>query len=132
MQVAEKKRFPKIERLTLRKDIERLFENGRAFMAYPLRIVYVSGTAQDTAVSGMSVLVGVPKKRIRHATLRNRIKRLIREAYRLNKGDLPHVCRQSGKYVHVGFMYIGNEVCTYADVEKGVKKALHHLRQKET
>ena len=79
MQIAEKKRFLKRERLTLQNDIEQLFEKGQAFMAYPLRVVYVSGAAQNKVVPGLSVLVGAPKKRIRQATSRNRIKRLIRE-----------------------------------------------------
>ena len=67
MQIAEKKRFLKRERLTLQNDIEQLFEKGQAFMAYPLRVVYVSGAAQNKVVPGLSVLVGAPKKRIRQA-----------------------------------------------------------------
>ena len=73
MQIAEKKRFLKRERLTLQNDIEQLFEKGQAFMAYPLRVVYVSGAAQNKVVPGLSVLVGAPKKRIRQAASRNRI-----------------------------------------------------------
>lgn len=131
MQIAEKKRFLKRERLTLQNDIEQLFEKGQAFMAYPLRVVYVSGAAQNKVVPGLSVLVGAPKKRIRQAASRNRVKRLIREAYRLNKGALFEACRQSGKYIHIAFMYVSNDICTYTDMEKAVRKALDMIRKKE-
>ena len=115
MQIAEKKRFLKRERLTLQNDIEQLFEKGQAFMAYP----------------GLSVLVGAPKKRIRQAASRNRVKRLIREAYRLNKGALFEACRQSGKYIHIAFMYVSNDIRTYTEMEKAVRKALDRIRKKE-
>ena len=131
MQVAEKKRFFKSERLTLRNDIEQLFEKGQTFMAYPLRVVYVSGTVQNDTVPGMSILAGAPKKRIRQATSRNRVKRLIREAYRLNKGALFEACRQSGKYIHIAFMYVSNDIRTYTEMEKAVRKALDMIRKKE-
>ena len=131
MQIAEKKRFLKRERLTLQNDIEQLFEKGQAFMAYPLRVVYVSGAAQNKVVPGLSVLVGAPKKRIRQAASRNRVKRLIREAYRLNKGALFDACRQSGKYIHIAFMYVSNDIRTYAEMEKAVRKALDRIRKKE-
>ena len=131
MQVAEKKRFLKNERLTLRKDIEQLFEKGQAFVAYPLRVVYMSGTVRNDAVPGISILAGAPKKRIRQAVSRNRVKRLIREAYRLNKGELFDAYRQSGKFLHIAFMYVSNEICTYTDMEKAVRKALDIIRKKE-
>ena len=131
MQIAEKKRFLKRERLTLQNDIEQLFEKGQAFMAYPLRVVYVSGAAQNKVVPGLSVLVGAPKKRIRQAASRNRVKRLIREAYRLNKGALFEACRQSGKYIHIAFMYVSNDIRTYTEMETAVRKALDRIRKKE-
>ena len=91
----------------------------------------MSGTVRNDAVSGISILAGAPKKRIRQAALRNRVKRLIREAYRLNKGEFLDAYRQSGKYLHIAFMYVGNDICTYTDMEKAVRKALDTIWKKE-
>ncbi|MDR0348067.1 MAG: ribonuclease P protein component [Tannerella sp.] len=131
MEACERKFFPKSERLFLKKDIERLFDDGQSFISYPLRIVYLSDAADLSSASGISVLIGVPKKRIRKAVQRNRIKRLIREAYRLNKNDFLSHCVQGGKHLRMAFMYVCNETRPYADLEKAVRKAFSVIRQKE-
>ncbi|HCC53303.1 MAG TPA: ribonuclease P protein component [Porphyromonadaceae bacterium] len=131
MEVAERKFFPKSERLYLKKDIDRLFDNGQSFISYPLRIVYLSDTGNTLPASGISVLIGVPKKRIRRAVHRNRIKRMIREAFRLNKNDLSDRCKHNEKHLQIAFMYVCNEVKSYTDTEKAMKKALTIIYRKE-
>jgi ribonuclease P protein component len=130
MEVSERKFFHKSERLRLEKDIDKLFTDGQAFLSYPLRIVYLPDTRDASPVSGISVLISVPKKRIRHAVHRNRIKRRIREAFRLNKNEYPDLYRQKGKQLHMAFIYICNEIKTYTEIEKSVLKALKIIRQK--
>ncbi|MDR3250274.1 MAG: ribonuclease P protein component [Tannerella sp.] len=128
MELPERNLFPKSERLSLKKDIERLFDKGQSFMSYPLRIIYVSDFGESSSRQGVSVLTSVPKRRFKSAVKRNRIKRLVREAYRLNKNTFP-LCE---KRLHIGFLYICNDILTYSDIEKAVIKALKTICRKET
>ncbi|MDR2916731.1 MAG: ribonuclease P protein component [Tannerella sp.] len=131
MEDAERKIFPKSERLFLKKDIDRLFNNGQSFISYPLRIVYLSDTGNNSPESGISILVSVPKKRIKRAVKRNRIKRLIRETFRLNKNAIiPHHIL-NGKHLHIAFMYVCNDILSYTDIEKAMLKALKSICIKE-
>ena len=111
--------FPKTERLFLQKEIDQLFDSGQSFISYPLRIIFLSFPSEQATTTGISVFISVPKKRIRHAVNRNRIKRLIREAFRLNK----NLYRQEGKKIHIAYIYICKEMKTYACIEKAVQKA---------
>ncbi|MDR2775553.1 MAG: ribonuclease P protein component [Tannerella sp.] len=131
MEASERKFFHKGERLCLKKDIDKLFADGQSFLSYPLRIVYLSDTRDAPLASGISILISVPKKRIRHAVHRNRIKRLIRETFRLNKNESSNLCKQKGKQLHIAFIYICDEIKTYADIEKSMLKALKIIRKKE-
>ena len=124
MNAAERKFFPENERLFLQKDIDRLFGSGQSFISYPLRIVFLQNVCHHASEAGISVLVSVPKKRIRLAVKRNRIKRLIRESYRLNKNETVACCKQQGKQFHIAFIYIDNDVMKYANIEKAVLKSL--------
>lgn len=72
----------KAERLCGKKAIDALFAgtDSKSLSAYPIRIVF-----RPTEEAGIRILVSVSKKRFRHAVDRNRVKRQLREAYRLNK-----------------------------------------------
>ena len=72
----------KAERLCSKKSIDALFagSDSKSLSAYPIRAVY-----KNTEEAGIRILVSVSKRRFRHAVDRNRVKRQLREAYRLNK-----------------------------------------------
>lgn len=72
----------KVERLCSKKSIDALFagSDSKSLSAYPIRAVY-----KNTEEAGIRILVSVSKRRFRHAVDRNRVKRQLREAYRLNK-----------------------------------------------
>ncbi len=74
--------FPKREHLTGDKAIADLFGRGEAFIVFPLRIVYIRSEWVGVPVR---VLFAAPKRHFRHAVDRNRMKRLMREAYRRQK-----------------------------------------------
>ena len=81
--------FPKSERLCSRKAIEALFAGGnRAFSAFPLRVVYRVIPQESTPSLSPQVLISVSKRHFKHAVDRNRAKRQIREAWRLNRDIL--------------------------------------------
>ena len=131
MKAAERKFFPKSDRLSLKRDIDHLFDKGQSFISFPLRIVYLPATGNNLPESGISVLVSVPKKRIKHAVDRNRIKRIIRESFRLNKDGISVFCTETSKPLHIGFMYVCNDISPYADIEKAMRKALKRICRQE-
>ena len=78
--------YPKQEKLKSRTLINQLFSEGKSVSKYPLRLVYVQvGELQDSKIK---LGVSVSKKHFKKAVDRNYFKRLLREAYRLNKDIL--------------------------------------------
>ena len=120
--------FPKSEHLCGEKRITELFTQGEAFMAYPLRVVYILQPKTD--VEPVSVMVSVPKKRFKRAVKRNRIKRLMREAYRLNKQKLVGLIEEKEMQIHIAFNYVSNDELDFETIEKKMKQALNKLVEK--
>ena len=92
----------KAERLCGKKAIDALFAgtNSKSLSAYPIRIVF-----RPTEEAGIRILVSVSKKRFRHAVDRNRVKRQLREAYRLNKHILAST-EQSTPGMDIAFIWL--------------------------
>ena len=77
--------FNKTEKLKSQKLIEKLFLEGKSVVAYPLRLVFIETTFDDNVK--VKAGISVSKRHFKNAVDRNRIKRLMREAYRLNKAN---------------------------------------------
>ena len=120
--------FAKSEHLCGEKRITRLFTQGDAFIAYPLRVVYLIEPKKD--VEPASVMVSVPKKRFKRAVKRNRLKRLMRESYRLNKHELIEILNEKHLQIHVAFNYVSDDVLDFVAVEKKMKIAIQRLIDK--
>ena len=92
----------KAERLCGKKAIDALFAgtDSKSLSAYPIRIVF-----RPTEEAGIRILVSVSKKRFRHAVDRNRVKRQLREAYRLNKHILAST-EQSTPGMNIAFIWL--------------------------
>ena len=115
--------FPKAERLCSKKLISELFAKGSAFNLYPLR--FVSLKAETPLPEFPQVLISVSKKYFKRAHDRNRLKRQIREAYRLNKHKL---LSENGQfYAVLGIIYIGKEKVAYNLIEKKLNSGLDRL-----
>ena len=123
--------FHPSERLRLQKEMDTLFKAGQSFISYPLRVIYLPKEVNPASDSAITMLVSVSKKRIKHAVERNRIKRLIRESFRLNKNETATLFRQNDKQLDIAYIYIGNSTKTFAVVEKAVLKAFETIRRKE-
>jgi len=131
MQTAAKdtdRSFGKAEKLCRTKSIDRLFAQGKSFIAYPLRIVYFAEDEVDMQQQYASVLVSVSKKKFKRAVKRNRVKRLIKEAYRLNKQQFTVTLQANGKKTDLAFLYLKNELPDYTEIEKAILKAAAQLQ----
>ena len=117
--------FPKEEHLCRKKLIEELFgKQGSSFGVYPLRNVWLKSEAPTTVPP--QVLISVSKRTFKRAVDRNRLKRLIREAYRLNKYRLLE--QPKGHPIALlGIIFTGKEKSPLALVEKKLISAFHRL-----
>lgn len=98
-------RFPKKEKLKSRKLIEQLFAEGESLKKFPVQLLYIA-TENETHRAAFAV----PKKNFKSAVTRNRIKRQMREAYRLQK-EL--INQKSGKKFALLFLYISKDKPQY-------------------
>ncbi len=113
--------FPKTEKLKSRKAIKQLFKEGKGITKYPLKLLYIPVEEAQINQAGFAV----PKRNFKLAVTRNRIKRLLREAYRLHKND---VLENHGTNFVILFIYIGKEELPFSNVEKAVVKLLKKLK----
>lgn len=106
------KTFGKEEKLKLKKDIETLFRTGKAFSILPIRVIYTIKLISAPTPQPIQIGVSVPKKRFKHAVKRNRVKRLIRETWRLEKHKLlPYL--STNQQIQLFFVYQSNQLPTF-------------------
>jgi ribonuclease P protein component len=117
----------KKERLKSRKLIGRLFEEVTSIKNFPFRLVYLS--TEITSVFSVKASFSVPKRNFKKAVDRNRIKRLIREAYRLEKKNV-----FKGSNFHCAFMitFIGKKEPVFPDVQEKIKELLKLFIETQT
>jgi ribonuclease P protein component len=122
----------KDERLKSRKQIEKLFAEGKSFVVNPFRVYFIVN-GQLSMVNNGSCLqfgVGVSNKNFKKAVDRNRIKRLTREAWRLQKNELGEQVKTTQKQLNVFFIYTGKELPDFTTVKHKVAVALKKLADK--
>jgi len=120
--------FKKGERLKSRKLIERLFVEGKRIKSNPIQLVYLQVDHNSDFLFQAGFSVG--KKRFKRAVDRNKIKRLMREVYRLQKHILPQSNEQIHTKKHVFmFMYVADKVLPYQDIESHVIDLLEKFKK---
>ena len=107
----------KDEKLKSKILIERLFAEGKRVKSFPLQLIYLP--VQYSFDFPVKVAFSVPKRNVKLAVNRNRIKRLMREVYRLNKHSFSEKLPQSYLFM---FIYMGKEEIPYADFELTLQK----------
>ena len=120
------------ERIKSRKQLETLFGCGksRSMAAFPVRLVYMTNDCATDAPQLM-MMVSVSKRHFKHAVKRNRVKRQIREAYRLNKHILaPASEKLEGKTLSMGFIWLSDEIMPTERVEKSVVNLMQRLNER--
>jgi len=119
--------FKKEERLSQKKEIDLLFEKGKRFNVFPFSVIHYSDDVLD-GNSKLKLLVGVPKKHFKKAVDRNKIKRRIREAYRLNRNDLKASLETNNTKILLAIIYNDSETIKYLKLEDKIISILNRLQ----
>ncbi|MBT8319268.1 MAG: ribonuclease P protein component [Gramella sp.] len=101
-------KFGKKDKLKSKKLIDSLFVEGKSIKSFPLKLVYIS--FDNTEEPELKTGVSVPKKLVKTAVKRNRIKRMMREVFRKNKYLVTSDLSSSHAFM---FIYISREEMTY-------------------
>ncbi|MAU71182.1 MAG: ribonuclease P protein component [Pseudozobellia sp.] len=118
--------YPKKEKLKSQKLIEQLFEQGKSVKAYPVKLFYLKAELKEEVK--IQAGVAVPKRNIKGAVDRNKIKRLMRESYRLNKH---HVFNNSEGSFAFLFLYLGKKMTNFKEMERAMIKAMRYFLEAE-
>ena|SRR5690606_30069285 len=116
--------FRKEERLKKEKNIQELFSKGSSFYLFPFKVIFMANPDQD--VPFHQILISVAKRNFKKAVDRNKLKRHIRESYRLQKAILPH----SPKII-IGFIYTHKEILHWEEIAKKTLMALKKIPKLE-
>jgi ribonuclease P protein component len=122
--VAKKLTLGKTERLKSRKQIELLFSEGKKFTVSPFRVHYV---LNESAVPPLQLGVGVSNKNFKKAVDRNKIKRRVKEAYRLQKNTLQQKLTDKKCQLSLFIIYTAKVMPEYGEVFDKMKKNLDKL-----
>ncbi|MBE50569.1 MAG: ribonuclease P protein component [Flavobacteriales bacterium] len=116
-------KLPKSERLNSTNDISKLFKskNHVSYEEFTILFDHQKGINQS-----VKILISVPKKNHSRAVTRNKIKRLIREAYRRNK----HIISKFHGYLYLGICYNSQEILHFSEIEAKIKVILQRLNDK--
>ena len=96
-----------------------MYKDGKHFVAWPLRVTWQKTSEPEQPTQ---VLVWAPKSLFKHAVQRNHLRRLMREAYRLNQTIL-----NEQNYL-LAFNYMDKEEQPFATIEKAMVKALKKVK----
>jgi len=121
-----KNTFTKEERLCSRGLIDKLFHDGSSFVLYPFRVVLL--TVDHELPTGVQVILSVSKRKFKHAYMRNRIKRKMREAYRLQKGDILYpAIRLKAINLLLAIQYVAHEDLSFDQYQLKMNKVLNQI-----
>jgi ribonuclease P protein component len=114
--------FSKNERLINKVIIDKLFDSGKSFNNYPLKIIWLELKGE---IPNNQILFTVPKRLFKKAVDRNKLKRLMREAYRKNKS----IINQKTSSVGIIVVYLDKEKINYKDMNMKIITSLERLNK---
>ncbi|MBS3774129.1 MAG: ribonuclease P protein component [Bacteroidales bacterium] len=119
----------KNERLSSQKEIALLVKEGNTFLCYPFRIMWsVSRNERDHSFRIQSAF-SVPKKKFKKAVKRNKIRRRMKEAFRLQKEPFKKEMTHHPFTLSLLIIYTPHKELNYAKIEAGMKKSFQMLKK---
>lgn len=116
-------KFHKKERLCSKKQIDKLFDIGKSKSSYPVKMISLQQEPGQIPVNaGIKAMFVVPKKKFKNATDRNKLKRRMREAYRLQKSDFYKIAGNTS--LSIAFLYYAGKAEDYQTIFQSFKKLL--------
>jgi|LauGreDrversion4_1035100.scaffolds.fasta_scaffold101621_3 ribonuclease P protein component len=137
--------YQKADKLKSRKQTQYLFAKGQSMNAFPIKLIYTIESVEqlstvlpspflnlaDIKENGqLQAGVGAPSRTFRKAVLRNRVKRLLREAYRLEKPAFIASKPFQGFRVNLFFLYTDATILSSAEIQDKIKQLLMRLSEK--
>ena len=137
--------YQKADKLKSRKQTQYLFAKGQSMNAFPIKLIYTIETAESLnnilpsppfniqlihEHGKLQVGVGAPSRTFRKAVMRNRVKRLLRESYRLEKPTFLSSASLQGKRVNLFFLYTDAKVLSQKEIQEKIKQLLERLSEK--
>ncbi|MBQ9212793.1 MAG: ribonuclease P protein component [Bacteroidales bacterium] len=116
------------ERLKSVVKTQKLFLKGKSFKIFPFHVYY--RLSNNAEIIKNQFVISVGKHFFKHAVDRNRMKRLVREAYRKNKQLVYLLSEEKNVFFNVGFVYKSSSKLDYVEIEKIVIQALNMLKEK--
>jgi ribonuclease P protein component len=114
--------FTKAERLYGQTTLDKLFDTGKSFNNYPFKAIWLEVAEGTTPIR---VVISAPKRIYKRAVDRNRVKRMIREAYRKNKADIYQ--KLGDKKIHLLLIYTAKTIMEYKEIEDKIIITLQRI-----
>ncbi len=118
--------FKKSERLNSKKGISILFEKGKSLFSHPYRAVWIKTEEIQDEVP-VQIMISVSKRNFKKAVDRNKIKRYMREAYRIQKSIIWDAQQDKQYQLQFGLMYIDKEIRDFDFHQKAMERVLKKL-----
>ena len=128
-QPLQRYKLPRKNILRSQKAITGLFQPGFFVSSYPLRINYLFQPKSEI-IPEFQVMFSVSKRRFKKATDRNRVKRLLREVYRLNQQQLKGLTLPEEQQLAMALIYTGQELQTFHTIKTAFLQCMHKLERK--
>ena len=121
--------FQKKDKLKSRKQTQFLFAKGQSMNSFPIKLIY---TLESNEPGSVQTGVGAPSRTFRKAVARNRVKRLLREGYRLERPEFiaSSVDALNKLRVNLFFLYTDATVISQKEIQEKIKQLLSRLSEK--
>ena len=119
--------YQKKDKLKSRKQTQFLFAKGQSMNAFPIKLIY---TIEANEPGSLQAGVGAPSRTFRKAVARNRVKRLLREGYRLEKPAFVEATSIEHLRINLFFLYTDATVIAQKEIQEKIKQLLTRLSEK--